>query len=299
MAQDRPWTTLRLLNWTTEHFTKKGIDSPRVSAEMLLSHVLESTRIKLYTETERVASELERAAFRDLVERASKNEPVDYLIGKAPFFSMMLKVSPAVLVPRPSTETIVEHVLQHARRTPGFTDPLIADICTGSGAIAIALAKHLPSSRIIATDISGPALEIARENARDNKVDDRIEFRQADFLQAITSEKFQYLISNPPYISDAEWADVPPNVKDFEPTLALRGGPDGLKFIRPLIAEAHKHLLHPGQLLIEVAASHKDKVLDLCRQNPNLENGQILADHEGLPRVLVADRAPINPLDQA
>jgi release factor glutamine methyltransferase len=296
MPQDRPWTTLRLLNWTTEHFTKKGIDSPRVSAEMLLAHVLESTRIKLYTEVDRIPSDLHRAAFRDLVERASKHEPVDYLIGKAPFFSMMLKVTPAVLIPRPSTETIIEHVLQHARRTPGFATPLIADICTGSGAIAVALAKHMPKARIIATDISPEALEIARENARDNKVDDRIEFRQGDFLQTITSEKFQFLISNPPYISDQEWADVAPNVKNYEPTLALRGGADGMKFIRPLIAEAHKYLDHPAQLLIEIASSQKDKTLDLARQNHDLQNPQILADHESLPRVLIADRAPINPL---
>jgi release factor glutamine methyltransferase len=296
MSQDRPWTTLRLLNWTTEHFTKKGIDSPRVSAEMLLSHVLECSRIKLYTEPERPTSELERSAYRDLVERAARHEPVDYLTGRTPFFSMMLKVTPAVLIPRPSTETIVEHVLQHARRTPGFAAPAIADICTGSGAIAVALAKHLPKARVIATDISPEALEIARFNAKEQKVEDRIEFRLGDFLQPIQGQRFEYLISNPPYISDSEWEQVEPNVKNYEPTIALRGGPDGLKFIRPLIAQAHLYLEHPGQLLIETAASHKAKVLELARQNPMLLNPTVLADHEGLPRVLVADRAPVDPL---
>lgn len=295
-TQERPWTTLRLLNWTTEYFTRKEIDSPRVSAEMLLSHVLNCTRIKLYTDPDRPTSDLERSAFRELVERAVRHEPVDYLIGRTPFFSMMLKVTPAVLIPRPSTETIVEHVLQHARRTPGFSSAAIADICTGSGAIAIALAKHLPKARVIATDISEQALDVARENAAEQKVADRIEFRHGDFLEPIRGQRFQYLISNPPYISDAEWADVLPNVKDYEPTLALRGGTDGLKFIRPLIAHAHEFLEHPGQLLIEAAASHKAKVIELARMNTRLENPTVLADHEGLPRVLVADRCPVDPL---
>src|SRR5690606_2657740 len=137
------WTTRRLLSWTTDYFQRKGLDSPRLTAEMLLAHVLGVTRLKLYMDPDRPATELERAAFRELVERAARYEPVDYLVGQTPFFSMMLKVSPAVLVPRPSTETIVEHVLQHARRTPGFHSPLIVDLGTGSGAIAIAIAKHL------------------------------------------------------------------------------------------------------------------------------------------------------------
>ena len=138
-----PWTTQRLVQWTTQAFENKGIDSPRICAEMLLAHVLEQPRLKLYMDPHRPASDLERAAFRELVERAMQDEPVDYLVGKAPFFSMLLKVTPAVLIPRPSTETLVEHVLQHQRRTPGFASPRIADVGTGSGAIIIALAKQL------------------------------------------------------------------------------------------------------------------------------------------------------------
>ena len=289
MADDKPWTTRRLLNWTTEHFTRKGIDSPRVSAEMLLSHVLEVSRIKLYTDQDRPASELERAAFRELVERASKHEPVDYLIGKAPFFSLLFKVNRSVLIPRPSTETIVEHVLQYVRRTPGFASPYIADVGTGSGAIAISIAKHLPAGRIVATDISPDALAVAKENARELGVADRIEFRLGNLLEPLGGERFQFLISNPPYISDAEWEAVEPNVKDYEPVTALRGGRDGLAFIHPLIEHAHEHLLSPGQLLIEIADSQKKRVLELATTARGLSNAVVLADHEGLPRVLVAD----------
>lgn len=285
------WTTRRLLDWTADYFSKRGIDSPKLSAEMLLAHVLGTQRLKLYMDLDRPTSELERAAFRELVERAARHEPVDYLVGHAPFFSMMLKVSPAVLIPRPSTETLVEHVVQHARRTPGFASPLIADVCTGSGAIAIAVAKHIPNSRVIATDISPDALAIAKENAEAQGVADRIDFRQGDLLEPLREQgdRVRYLLSNPPYISDAEWAEVEPNVKDYEPEIALRGGADGLRYIRTLVAEGRRFIESPGQLVVEIAASQKQAVLDLAAANTGWTNAHVLADHEALPRVLVAD----------
>ena len=288
-ANAAPWTTRRLLAWTTEHFTKKGIDSPRLSAEMLLAHVLEVARIKLYTDPDRPASELERAAYRELVERAAKHEPVDYIVGQSPFFSMMFRVNPSVLIPRPSTETIVEHIIQHARRTPGFAAPLIADVGTGSGVIAIALAKHIPASHVIATDISEAALKLAGENAREQGVADRVEFRHGDLLEPLLGQRVRYLVSNPPYISDAEWEEVLPNVKDYEPVGALRGGPDGLKFIRTILEQAHGYLDSPAQVVMEIAASQKQAVLEMANHTKGLKDAVVLADHEGLPRVLVAE----------
>lgn len=286
------WTTQRLLQWTTAAFEKKGIDSPRVCAEMLLAHVLGLQRLKLYMDPHRPATDLERAAFRELVERAMHDEPVDYLVGLAPFFSMMLKVSPAVLIPRPSTETLVEHVLQHARRTPGFSTPRIADVCTGSGAVAIAIAKQFAKAgsdaTLIATDISEDALAVARENAQTQGVADRIDFRQGDLLEPLGNEQFTYLLANPPYIPDHEWDAVEPNVKDHEPTLALRGGADGMDLIRPLIANAKKHLTDPGQLVIEIAACQRDDVIALASE-AGLRHPSVLVDHEKLPRILVAD----------
>lgn len=295
------WSTRRLLHWTTQYFERRGIDSPRLSAEMLLAHVLGTTRLKLYMDPDRPATELERAAFRELVERAIAHEPVDYLVGQAPFFSMLLKVNPAVLVPRPSTETLVEHVIQHARRTPGFAAPLIADIGTGSGAIAIALAKHIPGARVIATDIAEDSLAVAKENAAALGVADRIDFRQGDLLAPLRGlgERVRYLVSNPPYIPDHEWEAVPPNVKNHEPHRALRGGTDGLDLIRPLIADGPALMDVPGLLLIEIAASQKAAAMDLTRLNPLLRNAQVLPDHEALPRVLVADRLdPARPRSQ-
>ncbi|MEX0886512.1 MAG: peptide chain release factor N(5)-glutamine methyltransferase [Phycisphaeraceae bacterium] len=287
-AQSDTWTTRRLLTWTTEYFQRQGLDHARLCAEMLLAHVLGVERLRLYMEVDRPASEAERTAFRSLVARAVANEPVDYLVGQAPFFSMWLKVTPATLIPRPSSETIVEHVIAQERSVgPREDGPLIADIGTGSGAIAIALAKHIPGARVIATDISEAAMKIARENAAAQGVAERITFRVGDLYEPLAGERVDYLVSNPPYISDAEWADVPTNVKEHEPTSALRGGADGLAYLRPLIAGAAAHVEPGGQVALEIAASQEQAVLELAGA-AGVREARVLKDHEGLPRVLVA-----------
>lgn len=261
---------------------------------MLLAHVLEMPRIKLFMDMDRPATPLERAAYRDLVEKAAAHHPVQYLTGSVNFFSLLLEVTPAVLIPRPCTETLVEHVIQHIRRVPGFASPLIADIGTGSGAIAIALAKNLPEARVVATDISPEALDIARRNAQRHGLTERIAFRQGPIYEPLSGAAgpFDFIVSNPPYIPDDEWPEqVDRNVREYEPTIALRGGPQGMDVLGPLIAEAHAHLRHPGQLVLEIAAAKKDLVLEAARQARGLTNPRVLADHEGLPRMLVADRA--------
>lgn len=288
--RDAPWTTRRLLKWTTDYFTKKTLDSPRLCAEMLLAHVLGVPRLRLYMDADRPASPGELSAYRSLIERAANHEPVDYLVGSSPFFSLTFEVSPAVLVPRPSTETLVEHILQHARRTPGFRRPILADVGTGSGAIAVTLAKHLPEARVIATDINDAALAVARRNAEKHGVSDRIDFRLGSGLDPLGSDRVQVLASNPPYIPDPEWDDVPLNVKHHEPTHALRGGVDGLDLLRPLIEGSGEALTSGGQLVFEHAASHARELRELAQAQPHLENVYDLPDHERLPRVLVAER---------
>ncbi|MEM6334257.1 MAG: peptide chain release factor N(5)-glutamine methyltransferase [Planctomycetota bacterium] len=290
MTRKDVWTTRGLLAWTAEHLERKGVDQPRLSAEMLLAHVLGVERLGLYTEADRPASELERAAFRELVERAAEHEPVDYLVGRSPFFSLMFEVTRATLIPRPSTETLVEHVLQHARRTPGFNDPVIADVGTGSGAIAVSLAKHLAGARVIATDVSEEALEVAKRNAEAHGVGDRVEFRRGDLLEALGRDRVDYLVSNPPYIPDDEWGEVDRNVKEYEPESALRGGADGMLFVRPLIEGAAGALNTPGHVAIELAAARAGEAKGLAEAQEGLSNARVLADHEALPRVLVADR---------
>ncbi|MFI4871442.1 MAG: peptide chain release factor N(5)-glutamine methyltransferase [Phycisphaerales bacterium JB058] len=300
MAKTAPkrWTTRMLLNWMNEAFTQKGIDSPRLSAELLLSHVLGCERLRLYMDVDRPASEIERTTLRDLVQRAINHEPVQYLTGEAWFFGMQLKVDQRVLIPRPSTETIVEAVLHHCKSRPGFGGKtgegvLIADVCTGSGCIALALAKNLPGARVVATDISPDALEVARANAERLGLADRIEFLEGDLLNPLGdhakaghTKSLDFLVSNPPYIPDDEWDAVEPNVKDHEPTLALRGGMDGLALVRPLLKEAPPLVKPEGLVLVEVAASRAAEALAIAETAPRVDHADIMQDSDGLDRVV-------------
>ncbi len=288
--RERPWTIRRLLNWTAEYFERKEVDSPRLAAEMLLAHVLEMPRIKLYMDMDRPATPLERAAYRDLVERAAKHEPVQYLVEQANFFSMDFEITTDVLIPRPSTETLVEHVIQYARQRPGLAAPHIAELGTGSGIIAVALVRHLPDAAVTATDINPAALELAKRNAERHGVTDRVSFKHGSLFEPLEGQRFAFVCANPPYISDAEWERVAPNVKEYEPAEALRAGADGLEVIRPIIAEAPGYLQKPGQLVCEIAASQGEVVVEVARETEGLGNAYVLADAEGLPRVLVADR---------
>ncbi len=292
-SPDQVWTTKRLLDWLAGALAEKSIDSPRLCAEMLLTHVLRCNRMHLYTQADRPASSDEREALRDLAARALKHEPVQYLVGEAWFFALEFQADRRALIPRPATETIVETILQHARNNP-VTEPLrVADVCTGSGCIAIALAKNLAGAHFTATDISPDALALAQENAHRHAVADRIEFLQGDLLAPIPADAapFHYIASNPPYIPDHEWGAVEPNVRDYEPTIALRAGADGLRFVNPLIDRAPDLLAPGGTLLIEIAACTEQQALSRAAASPRLRAPRILKDLEGLPRVLVAHRA--------
>lgn len=277
-----------------ERFKARNVDSPRVVAEMLLAHVLGCERMRLYMDADRPASADELAALRDLVARAARHEPVQYLVGHAWFFSRQYAVDRSTLIPRPSTETLVEHVLQWLRASRGNANPLIADIGTGSGCIAISIAAQVPDASVLASDIVPEAIELVRVNAAAHNVGDRVRTTVGSGVSAIASAMpgalFDVIASNPPYIPDNEWDAVATNVRDFEPASALRGGADGLNVIRPLIAEAPA-LLKPGALLaIEIAHALKDEVIALARSSGLLENILVLKDHEDLWRVLTATR---------
>ncbi len=301
-ASSEPWTTRRLLDWMTKAFRERDLDSPRLLAELLLSHVAGCERLALYTHADRPASNDERERLRALVGRALKHEPVQYLVGEGWFFSMPFLVDPRVLVPRPATETIVEHVLQRIRQDcasldcgPDGEGLAIADICTGSGCVAIALLKNLPMARAVASDISADALEVARLNAERHGALDRLTLVEGNLLAPIERVKgeiapdgFQFVVSNPPYIPDHEWDAVETNVKGFEPTIALRGGADGLDLVRPLIAGAHELLRTNGEMLIETAASNAQAAAALARDK--YADVRVLKDFEGFDRVVAATK---------
>jgi release factor glutamine methyltransferase len=300
------WTTRRLLAWMTEAFTRKGLDSPRLQAELLLAYIIGGgggcDRLRLYMDADRPASEAERLKLRDLVARALAHEPVQYLVSEGWFFSLPFHVDRRVLIPRPATETIVEHILQHARVEPGFGGKggegvLLADVCTGSGCIAVSLLKNLTQARAAATDISPEALEVARKNAVRHGVADRADFLLGDLLEPLREfpatcgdGQLHYLVSNPPYIPDREWDAVAPNVKNYEPEGALRGGADGLKFVRPIIADGPALLRPGGLILIEIAESTSEEALALMQARPEIEYAQVLQDFEARPRVVLGRR---------
>lgn len=286
----------------SQAFAKKELDSPRLLAELLLAHVIGCERLRLYMEADRPASPLERERLRELVGRALEHEPVQYLVGEGWFFSLPFHVDGRVLIPRPATETIVGQVLQHARVEPGFggrggEGVVIADVCTGSGCVAVSLLKNLPGARAAATDISPAALDVAMKNAQRHGVSDRLDLLAGDLLAPLAEHPtargkgtLHYLVSNPPYIPDHEWEDVAPNVKNYEPSLALRGGKDGLDYVRRLIAGGPELVRPGGLILIEVATSTAGAALELMKARPEIEEASVLDDFEGLPRVVMGRR---------
>ncbi len=288
------WTTRELLKWMTDHFEAGGIDSPRVVSEMLLAHVIGCERMRLYMEIDRPATPPERATLRDLVARAARNEPVQYLVGHAWFFGRAFDVNPSVLIPRPCTETLLECVLQWHQAAPGHAGPLLADIGTGCGCIAISLAIGIPDAHLVATDIDEAALVVARRNAARYGVADRIDFCLGAGLGPLEHSagggRFDAICANPPYISDQEWAQLAPNVSRYEPATALRGGPEGLDVIRPILMSAGEHLRPQGRLFLEIAHTHRDAVVKIAGEARWPSDHTVSKDHEGFWRLFVAER---------
>jgi release factor glutamine methyltransferase len=251
------WTVLRLLRWTADYFAGRGIDNPRLDAELLLANTLGLDRVGLYVNFERPLQGSELAAFREQVRRRAGREPLAYILGKAEFWSLPLKVTPAVLIPRPETELLVEESL--ARLPSGGR---VLDVGTGSGALAIALAHERPEFVVTAIDVSAAALEVAGENACSNEVAERICFLQQD-LAALPAGPFDLVVANPPYIPVGELASLMPDVRDFEPHLALDGGADGLDAYRALARQAGSVLAPDGWLLVEVGIGQATVVKQL------------------------------------
>ncbi len=251
------WTTLAVLDWTTQRFAEAEISSARLEAQLLLAHVLQCSRMQLYTGFDKPLAEAELAAYRALIKRRLAGEPVAYLLGEHEFWGLPLHVDPHVLIPRPDTETVVEV----ARDT--FPDRGVActvlDLCTGSGALALAMAKELPASRVTATELSPEAVAIARKNAERNGLAHRVDVRIGDLFAPVAGERFDLIVSNPPYIATAVIATLSAEVL-CEPRLALDGGPDGLVFYDRICAEAATYLAPGGALVFEHGFDQADAV---------------------------------------
>jgi release factor glutamine methyltransferase len=285
---DDHWTVGRLLQWTTDYFGKKQPDSPRLDAEVLLSHVLGCARIQLYALYDAEVAPSDRAKFRELVLQRAAGCPVAYLVGDKEFYSLTFEVDRAVLIPRPETEHLVGEALAFAKKN---SVERFLDVGVGSGAIAVTLAVHWPASHGLAVDRSKEALAVAQKNAVKHGVSDRLEFRESNLFSAIRAdEQFDVVVSNPPYVTEADWAALSPGVRDYEPPLALRAGADGLAVVRPLIDAAPRFLRPGGLLLLEIGSAQETAVRALLSASPALELLPTVRDAARLPRVLKAVR---------
>ncbi len=292
MSTEQSWTIGRLLDWTTQFFQQKGSESPRLDSEVLLAHALGCKRIDLYTRHTEEAPAQGRQRFRELVRQRIEGCPVAYLVGHKEFFSLEFEVNRAVLIPRPDTECVVVECLRLAK---DVTEPTLLDIGTGSGCLAIAIAKHHKTAQVTAIDISPEALAVASRNAARHGVAERIRFLQGDLFAPIPAgERFDFILSNPPYIPHDDIAKLPPGVRDYEPHVALDGGADGFAVFDRLIAEAPAHLKPDGYLLLEIGSPQEQPARERIGKYEGYELAKTVYDGSGHPRVLVARwRGPI------
>lgn len=286
-----PWTVRRILDWTTDHLTKHGSDSPRLDTEVLLAHARKCERIRLYTNYDDVVSEAERKLMRQLVQRRAKSEPVAYLVGKREFFGLDFYVDNNVLIPRPDTESLVMELVDEAQKRSSSS---ILDLCTGSGCIAIAAAANCSNAQFLASDISETALEIARKNAESNALSQKIQFLQSDCFESIpVGSAFDFIVSNPPYIPDSEIESLEADVSQHEPRLALAGGADGLDYYRRIVQEAHQYLKEEGVLMLEFSPEQESSLKSLFEESEKYTDVRVKADLAGRARVIIGKKSPI------
>jgi release factor glutamine methyltransferase len=282
------WTVLGLLRWTTEHFAARGLDSPRLDAECLLAHALGTDRLRLYLEFDKPVGAGERGRFRELVRRrAAERVPVAQLTGVREFWSLPLEVTRDVLVPRPETETLVEAALDLARER-GRTLAVL-DVGTGSGALALALAKELPDARVTATDVSGDALAVAARNAARLGLAERVRFARGSLYAPVAGERFDLVVANPPYLAEDEAGSLAPEL-GFEPRAALFAGPRGDEVLVALVDGAPGALAPGGGLALEIAPAQAEGIRARCTAR-GLGDTRVLPDLAGRARVVTA-RAP-------
>lgn len=283
--QEKQWTILEILQWTTTYFQENGVQSPRFTAEILLAHTLQQDRMYLYVHYDQPLESEERGRFKTLILKRIQGTPTQYLTGMQEFWSLGFRVTPAVLIPRPETEHLVELAVELAR---SFSQPAILDLGTGSGAIAISLKHELPHAHIYASDLSEAALTIARENAQSLlPAGQQMTFFQGDLFAPFPEMTFDLIASNPPYISESDYAALACEVRDYEPKLALYAGKDGLDIYRRLIAEAHSYLTPQGYILVEIGYGQKDAVAQIFEQH-HFHVERIVKDYAGIERVIAA-----------
>jgi len=286
----KAWQTLELIRVTAEYLQTKSVDAPRLCAEKLLAHVLGCDRIDLYTGFDKPVGDDKLGAFRELVRRRAAREPIQHLIGKTEFWSVDIRCDARALVPRPETELLVEAALDLLCETE---TPKIADIGTGTGCIAIAIALELPKATIVASDCSAEALELAGENIRAHELSSRISLLAGDlvapFLENGMKGAFDLVVSNPPYVTSAEMSALQPEVRDHDPAMALCGGEHGLDLIRRLLHETPPVLRADGSIILEIGDGQSEAARRLMDGTAWMVT-KVLPDHAGVERIIVGKK---------
>ena len=285
------WTILRMILWSAEYLTDKGVETGRLDAEWLLSAALGVDRLQLYLQYDRPLSSEEREAFKPFLRRRAGREPLQYIIGRTGFRQLELKTDPQVLIPRPETEVLVQEVLDWAAAGRGSIGRAW-DVGTGTGAVALSLAAEGACTRIVATDISPEALSVAADNAERYDLSRLVEFREGPLFEPLEEgERFNVIVSNPPYIAESEREGLQPEVRDWEPPEALFAGEDGLGVIRQLVAGAPEHLMAGGLLAVECGLGQAKGIATDLNATSAFAVVRIRPDLTGRPRFVMAERA--------
>ena len=284
------WTILRMILWSAEYLKNKGVETGRLDAEWLLAAALGVDRLQLYLKYDRPLRSEEREAFKPLLRRRAGREPLQYIIGRTGFRELELKTDPRVLIPRPETEVLVQEVLDWA--SAGAES--VWDMGTGAGAVALSLAAEGTWTRVVATDVSPEALSVAADNAERYDLGGHVEFREGSLFEPLEEgERFDVIVSNPPYIAESEKGELQPEVRDWEPPEALFAGEDGLDVIRQLVAGAPKHLLSGGLLALECGLGQAEGIAADVQATGAFGAVRIRADLTGRPRFVTAERGAV------
>ena len=284
MEKKDVWTISSLLNWTVNYFKSKNIQSARLDAEVLLSHVLRQERIYLYVHFDEPMEQNELSKFREYVKKRAQHVPIAYIIGEREFMGLPFKVTKDTLIPRPDTEILVENVLNNVDKDKEIE---IVDIGTGSGAIILSLLVNLPKVQGKTVDISSKAIEVAKENAVNLQVNDRCEFFVGDLFAPLDGSKFDVIVSNPPYIPKKDIATLEADVKEYEPVSALTDGGDGLSYYRRLLSEGKAYIKENGFIALEIGIYQSNDVKQIAMDN-GWKNIKIIKDYAGIDRVVLA-----------
>jgi release factor glutamine methyltransferase len=287
MSSSRVWTIVDLLRWTTEYLAARGFHDSRLNAELLLAGVLGLKRLDLYLQFDRPLRPEELAEFKARLLRRARREPLQYIAGDADFRQLRLRVDRRVLIPRPETELLVGEVLDWARGREALR---ALDLGTGSGAIALSLALEGPFREVVATDVSAEALALAAENHRSCCPAERVEFRRGHLFGPLAGERFDVVVSNPPYVAERDRDALDAEVREWEPAQALFAGEDGLELIREIVAAAPPHLRPGGLLALEVGADQAAAVAGLVRGQGDFEEPRVRRDLAGRERIVLAQR---------